>query len=248
MLRFRANKLHKPAALLALAACIAAASAAAPLPAPPERRAEIAWLRGDYDQAAALAAEALAADSANQAAMAVAAVCAHRNGSERSARQLYLRFCRASAADNEPPLIASCAAELMWLVNEERRQGGLQLLLPSDLLCSIAADYSAKMRDLGFFDHFAPARSGVPRTPVDRIRARTRRRLRLVAENLAHMACSNTYALSLKNVRRSHQQLMASPGHRSNILLRDATHLGIGIAVNSRGDYWITELFVRWAD
>jgi uncharacterized protein YkwD len=44
-----------------------------------------------------------------------------------------------------------------------------------------------------------------------------------------------------------HRTLMASPGHRANILARRATHMGIGV-VKRDGFVWVTQRFVdrRW--
>jgi uncharacterized protein YkwD len=36
---------------------------------------------------------------------------------------------------------------------------------------------------------------------------------------------------------------MQSAGHRHNILHPGVTHVGVGLVANSRGDYWICEVF-----
>ncbi|MGE5531729.1 MAG: CAP domain-containing protein [Bacteroidota bacterium] len=38
---------------------------------------------------------------------------------------------------------------------------------------------------------------------------------------------------------------MASTGHRHNIMYPTFEWLGVGIAANANGDYWITQVFVE---
>jgi hypothetical protein len=59
-------------------------------------------------------------------------------------------------------------------------------------------------------------------------------RFRSIGENLAVGA--------IFVMRFFHEQMLASPGHCDNILYKDFTHLGVGIA-QSDGKYYITEEF-----
>ena len=42
---------------------------------------------------------------------------------------------------------------------------------------------------------------------------------------------------------RSAADLLKSPRHRDSILWDKVQEVGVGIAVNEHGDYWITEMF-----
>ena len=140
--------------------------------------------------------------------------------------------------------VARCAAELMWLVNDERMRRGLHMLKPHPLLALAAMHQAQDMRDFGFFDHFSP----VPgrQTPADRVREVMGFRPYQVAENIASRR-TNDFALTLENIRRTHSELMGSPGHAHNILNAVYTDFGVGLAANRRGDYWVCEVFVRFA-
>jgi uncharacterized protein YkwD len=55
-------------------------------------------------------------------------------------------------------------------------------------------------------------------------------------ENVAH-------ALS---VVRAHRALWDSPSHRSNLLHSAFTHVGIGLARDEDGSYWVCEMFAAF--
>jgi len=65
-----------------------------------------------------------------------------------------------------------------------------------------------------------------------------------VGENISRRWRRPERALNHENIALSHGELMMSTGHRRNILHPDAVYLGIGIATNPQGDYWITQLFM----
>jgi uncharacterized protein YkwD len=146
------------------------------------------------------------------------------------------------SSEEERQLLGSYAAEIIWLVNQERLTRHLRPLKPHPLLSLLATRHSEAMRDQGFFAHEAP--DPQQRTPADRFAALFGFRPPQIAENIATRRGSE-YSLTLSNLQRTHAQLMASPGHRANILGREYTDLGVGLAVNGRGDYWLTEEFVR---
>ncbi|MBC7287313.1 MAG: hypothetical protein H5T86_04555 [Armatimonadetes bacterium] len=140
-------------------------------------------------------------------------------------------------------LVSRCCAELMWCVNSERIKARVRPLKPHPLLALVATYHSQDMRDRGFFSHTSPLPGR--RTPADRFAEIFGFQPAKVAENIASLR-SNQFALTLDNIRRSHQELMASPGHAANILDRDFTDFGIGLAADRNGSYWITEMFVRF--
>lgn len=139
--------------------------------------------------------------------------------------------------------VAALGAELLWLVNDARRQAGLSLLKPNAGVTLVALRHSEEMRDLGYFSHDSPNPKRA--TPLHRFVNVFGFRPALIAENIA-MRRSTGCALTLENIRISHQDLMSSPGHRANILRPGITDVGVGLAVSGESAYWITEVFVRF--
>lgn len=136
--------------------------------------------------------------------------------------------------------IAEAEGLLIYLVNAERRRRGLAMLRPDADLAACARRHSEEMRDLGYFGHRSPRDKNA--TLGDRYRNIFGRRPQVAAENVARRY-GTLRSFSLENIRKSHEDLMSSPGHRRNILWEAPNAIGVGIAVNRKGDYWITENF-----
>ncbi len=119
------------------------------------------------------------------------------------------------------------------LLNTSRMESaGAAPLRFNDLLAEVARGHSRAMRDRGFFSHTDPSGDG--------LRERLRRagvQFSAAAENLVQISNRTDPATT------AHLELMASPGHRANILDRRFTEVGVGIA--QQGDsYWVTQVFV----
>ena len=130
---------------------------------------------------------------------------------------------------------AHAAAALAFkLLNDDRAGHGLPALSWDGELSEIATDHSRDMRDSGFFAHLSPT-TGLH---SDRLR-RAGYRSVASAENLAHNV----------SISESERGLMASLGHRRNILSKDSTHVGIGVVGKELEDgskrWWLTQLFAR---
>jgi len=140
-------------------------------------------------------------------------------------------------------LLEEYEALLRDLINAERKQQGLTVLQPHPVLAQVARSHSEDMRDRGFFAHESP----VPgkRTSMDRFLLVFDGPPAVLAENIACRNHTTEYSLSAANIRATHDGLMHSEGHRANILLPMTTYIGVGIAVNDNGDYWLTEMFMR---
>jgi len=131
---------------------------------------------------------------------------------------------------------------LFALVNEERRNKGLPELLADDTLTKVAREHSGEMRDKGYFAHESPTRGR--REPIDRYMLYASRKPKCIAENVARRWGSRP-SLNAENMARTHEDLMKSKYHRDNILRKEVTHLGVGIASNEKGDYWVTQVFAK---
>lgn len=120
------------------------------------------------------------------------------------------------------------------LLNDERRLAGLAPLLWDERAAAVARAHSADMSEHDFVGHVSPSTGG----PDERA-ARAGVRTPLVLENVA-------LAYSAQEV---HQGLMASPGHRANILSAEATHVGVGVVVGDElggaPTLHVTQLFLR---
>lgn len=106
------------------------------------------------------------------------------------------------------------------LVNAERGANGLGELANDLDLNAVAQEWSDHMAATGNLAH-----SGVD-IPVGSTR---------VAENVGYAS----------SVDRVHQLFMGSNGHRSNILNREVTRVGIGATVDADGTVWITQIFAN---
>jgi uncharacterized protein YkwD len=120
-------------------------------------------------------------------------------------------------------------AEMVALVNEERANIGLPSLSVDPRLIPIARQHSEEMFRLKYFGHQSP----VTGSPFDRLDAAGIRYSR-AGENLAYA----------QSVAVAHRGLMASEGHRENILRPEFTRIGIGVI--SAGPYgkMFTQMFL----
>lgn len=105
-------------------------------------------------------------------------------------------------------------AEMLELINEERRKVGKQPLKADPEMREVARAHSKDMFARGYFSHYTPERTD----PFDRMRSAGVKFL-TAGENLAFG----------KTLSLCHQGLMNSPGHRANILHAAFGRVGIGI-------------------
>lgn len=146
--------------------------------------------------------------------------------------------------DADPLILKLAEAEglVAFLVNQERMTRGLCLLVPSVKLSLVARQHSTEMMELNYFSHLSPVKGYA--TSVDRFVKVYGCKPRGLAENLARR-CGTLYCFTLEKVAESHADLMKSPKHRDSILWDKVREIGVGIAVNDHGDYWVTEMFAR---
>jgi uncharacterized protein YkwD len=155
-----------------------------------------------------------------------------------------LGLLEETQGDADPLIPKQAEAEglIAFLVNQERMTRGLYVLVPSVELSRVARRHSTEMRELDYFGHVSP----VPkhRTSVDRFQEVYGCKPRGLAENLARRR-GTLYCFTLEKVAETHADLMKSPKHRDSILWDKVREIGVGIAVNDHGDYWVTEMFAR---
>jgi uncharacterized protein YkwD len=132
-----------------------------------------------------------------------------------------------------------------YLVNNARRGVGLNMLYPDPLVAMVARAHSVEMRDCNYFSHDSPTpgRCNVQERFVWSFGYKPR----CVGENLARRWGTN-FLLTSEKILATHNDLMASHGHRENILYPTMQWIGVGLAATAKGDYWITEVFVEPGD
>lgn len=133
-----------------------------------------------------------------------------------------------STVPSPPSRSASEAEAALALINRLRATHGLPPLVISPLLTTAAAEQATSLARSGQLVHIGPDGS----TPLDRVR-RTGFRPRMAAENIAGGQTIVADAI------RSWQ---ASETHLANLLLPDATHMGLAMVAEqrpqSRRAYW----------
>jgi uncharacterized protein YkwD len=144
-------------------------------------------------------------------------------------------WCYSPAGDEkkEPSKLTLSEDEktLLELTNKERAKEKLPPLEVSPLLFKLAREHSANMAKQDKMDHVLDGKG-----PVDRARAAGYDYLN-IAENVA--AAENT---PLPDVIKG---WMESKIHRDNILSKEVTEIGLGIARTEKGVYYYTQEFGR---
>jgi uncharacterized protein YkwD len=128
---------------------------------------------------------------------------------------------------------------ILELVNENRRKAGAALkdLTWDDTLQHIAREHSDDMLVRRFFDHVNP--DGL--APADRIALAHRQLVGLTGENIFKQS-DYPATEARKTAELIVRELMASPGHRENILRPEFTHLGVGVSIRG-GEIRTTQNF-----
>jgi uncharacterized protein YkwD len=123
------------------------------------------------------------------------------------------RSAAVEAVDESDP-----KAALLMLINAARKRAGLGALESDASLEGVAYAHSQDMVSVGFFGHQSPTTGTVD----DRMKA-AHLRVTLVGENVARAP----------SAADAHAMLMASPGHRDNILNPRFSRVGIGVVYES---------------
>jgi uncharacterized protein YkwD len=118
-------------------------------------------------------------------------------------------------------------------VNRERRSRNLPVLSWSNALAAEARRHSREMERRGFFGHTDPERG----TLINRLRS----------ANIEYDACAENLYKQSRSTGASSAAVAAwlrSRGHRTNLLSRIYRETGVGVTVNSKGRYIVTQIFL----
>jgi uncharacterized protein YkwD len=147
------------------------------------------------------------------------------------------------AKPNPPQAVVQLVDEeqrFVDLVNSERVAKGLKILQLDPLLVEVSRGHSKEMCDKSYFDHMSPTAS--LRTPLDRYLAMAKHR-----PTWAYLG-ENLFYCSIVDVNRGHVCLMDSPSHRENIVNPKYERMGVGVYKDSKGEFWVTEMFIASVD
>lgn len=119
-------------------------------------------------------------------------------------------------------------AQMLELINKERRLEGLKELRADEELAVVARKHSADMFRRGYFSHISPE----GKDPFQRISE----------EKIRYYTAGENLALA-QTLEIAHDGLMNSPGHRANILRDGFGRVGIGILDGGIYGLMITQNF-----
>jgi uncharacterized protein YkwD len=146
-----------------------------------------------------------------------------------------IRVRAASAPTSGSTDVQSVHDDLLRMLNETRAQAGLPAIVIDPRAEAVALAHSQDMASHDFTGHESPTTG----SPADRVRA-AGLHSGLVLENIGR-------GYSAQEI---HDGLVASPGHRANLVNADANVVGIGVvadASDGRTAFIATEVFLRFA-
>ncbi|MCB2293129.1 CAP domain-containing protein [Clostridium algoriphilum] len=120
--------------------------------------------------------------------------------------------------------------EVVTLVNKERAKQGLASLKDNSQLASVARTKSQDMVDKNYFDHTSPTYG----SPFDMMKH----------FGITYTAAGENIAMGQQTASSVMSSWMNSPGHKANILSKDFTEIGVGIAKDKSGAIYWTQEFI----
>lgn len=143
---------------------------------------------------------------------------------------LHAAQAAAAGAGERAESIEALEQRMAELVNRDRAEAGVPPLAYHKGLAAVARAHSADMKANRFFAHDSPRTGKVK----DRVAAAAIPN-RGVGENIARAA----------TVESAQANLMLSQTHKENILRREFTHIGIGLARDDDGLLLCTQVFMK---
>ncbi len=125
---------------------------------------------------------------------------------------------------------SSYQQQVLDLVNAERTKRGISALTLDSNLSSVATKKSQDMVNKNYFDHTSPTYG----SPFDMMKQ----------FGISYRTAGENIAKGQKTPQEVVTAWMNSEGHRKNILNPNFTNLGIGIAKDSKGTTYWTQMFI----
>ena len=120
--------------------------------------------------------------------------------------------------------------EVVTLVNQERSKQGLAPLKENVKLSNVARTKSEDMAKNNYFSHTSPTYG----SPFDMMKQ----------FGITYTAAGENIAMGQPTAASVMNGWMNSPGHRANILSKDFTEIGVGLAKNASGSIYWTQDFI----
>ena len=138
-------------------------------------------------------------------------------------------------AEEVDPYILALEQEVYLQINERRAAAGVPELFLDSRVRAVARAHSQDMADNDYFAH----NNLDGESPGERLDAANVNWMQY-GENLAYnYAYDDPATVAVEG-------WVDSSGHRRNLLDSDYTHTGVGIAVDTKGAFYITQDFVRY--
>lgn len=125
---------------------------------------------------------------------------------------------------------SSYQKEVLNLVNAERTKQGLSALTLDYQLSNVATIKSQDMINKNYFDHNSPTYG----SPFDMMKQ----------FGISYKSAGENIAMGQKTPQEVVNAWMKSKGHRDNILNANFTNLGVGVAKDSNGTIYWTQMFI----
>ena len=125
---------------------------------------------------------------------------------------------------------SSYQQQVLDLVNAERTKRGISALTLDSNLSSVARKKSQDMVNKNYFDHTSPTYG----SPFDMMKQ----------FGISYRTAGENIAKGQKTPQEVVTAWMNSEGHRKNILNPNFTNLGVGIAKDSKGTTYWTQMFI----
>ena len=122
------------------------------------------------------------------------------------------------------------AREVVTLVNQQRAKIGLAPLKDNWQLARVARYKSEDMRDKNYFSHTSPSYG----SPFDMIKN----------FGIKYMAAGENIAMGQPTSASVMNSWMNSAGHKANILSKNFTEIGVGVAKSKNGTLYWTQQFI----
>ena len=132
--------------------------------------------------------------------------------------------------DNVTGEFAAFQKEVVRLVNVERQKQGLGKLSLNAKLSNVATLKSQDMINKNYFDHTSPTYG----SPFDMMKQ----------FNISYKTAGENIAKGQKTPAEVVKAWMNSQGHRENILNKNYTEIGIGVAKDAKGTLYWTQMFI----
>lgn len=126
--------------------------------------------------------------------------------------------------------ISAAEQQMVDLVNEARRENGLEPLTVDTKVAELARMKSKDMIDNNYFSHNSPTYG----SPFEMLKN----------YGVSYSSAGENIAGN-QTVEKAHVSLMNSSGHRRNILSSDYTHIGIGIQDGGPYGKMFTQIFIK---